>query len=47
MKTHPRKRWNVRCEPKKISGLRRTEGGACVLTGGKGGVELPVVVFGF
>ena len=32
---------------KKLSGLRRPEGGACVLTGGKGGIELPVVVFGF
>ena len=43
MKTHLRKRWNVRCEPKMFSGLRRPEGGACFLTGGKGGIELPVV----
>ena len=29
MKSPPRKRWNVRCEPKKLSGLRRSERGAC------------------
>ena len=45
MKTHLRKRWNVKCEPKKLSGVRRRQGGACFLTGGNSGIELPFQEF--